>query len=116
MLCPKAHVAVWSREFPGALVKPLTKVLAQSASRDNSLETIPFVSKQTLSFFCQGHMRFCSASAAVPVPQIIMHDKYFTKVKTIPVPRTVPVPVPPPPQKVRAQNLMSETLGTKKGR
>jgi len=28
--------------------------------------------------------------------QIIIHDKYFTHVKTVPVPRTVPVPIPPP--------------------
>lgn len=105
-------MAVWSREFPGASGKPHNKLLAQSAWHNNSLETIRFASKQTFSVFCQGHMRFCSASAAVPVPQIIMHDKYFTKVKTIPVPRTVPVPVPPPPQKVCTVKLW----GLKNGR
>ena len=70
MLCPKAHVSVWSREFPGALVKPLTKLLAQSASQDNSLETIPFVSKQTLAcpFFWPGTyallLRICRSPSA----------------------------------------------------
>lgn len=47
----------------------------------------------------EGHLRFCTQPAPVP-EQIIIHDKYFTHVKTVPVPRTVPVPIPPPARQV----------------
>ena len=94
-------MAVWSREFPLDTITAW-KPYALPANKPSP-------------FFCQGHLRFCSASATVPVPQIIMHDKYFTKVKTIPVPRTVPVPVPPPPQKVHQKTFQRAVeVGSKK--
>eukprot|EP00435_Cladocopium_sp_Y103_P051334 s898_g15.t3 len=39
----------------------------------------------------EGHLRFCVQPAPVVPEQIIIHDKYFTHVKTVRVPRTVPV-------------------------
>eukprot|EP00434_Breviolum_minutum_P034709 symbB.v1.2.030724.t1/scaffold3494.1/size55430/2 len=84
-----------------AAIPLLWRLWEPSTAADDSCASASLLSSSMKAQCCmQGHMRFCSASAAVPVPQIIMHDKYFTKVKTIPVPRTVPVPVPPPPQKV----------------
>ncbi|CAK9014432.1 Uncharacterized protein SCF082_LOCUS12332 [Durusdinium trenchii] len=57
----------------------------------------------------QGYAHFCVAAVA-PRPQtLVVHDQYYTQVKDVPVPHTVPVPIPAPPRKVITHKLMVHT-------
>ena len=52
---------------------------------------------------------FC-VQPATPKPQtIVIHDQYYTQVKDVPVPHTVPVPVPAPPPKVITHKVLVHT-------
>ena len=52
---------------------------------------------------------FC-VQPATPRPQtIVVHEQYYTRVKDMPVPHTVPVPVPAPPPKVITHKVLVHT-------
>ncbi|CAK8988506.1 unnamed protein product [Durusdinium trenchii] len=57
----------------------------------------------------RGYAHYCVAAVTQTPRTIVVHDRYYTQVKDVPVPHTVPVPIPAPPPKVITHKVMVHT-------
>jgi len=82
------------------------------AADDASCANALMVQSQGLAPLCcqQGFTQFCAAAPTeAPKEKVLVHERYYTNVKTLKVPHVVQVPIPGPPPKVITHKVYVHT-------